>query len=85
MITIDQNLPWLLGQLAMLIVGYSVAKHARYKFTANTCVQFLSNVFGTCIYNIYFHPLAKFPGPVLGRASLVSCNKIRNPSMTIID
>ena len=24
------------------------------------------------IYNLYFHPLSKFPGPFLGRASLVS-------------
>lgn len=24
------------------------------------------------IYNLYLHPLAKFPGPFLGRASLVS-------------
>ena len=26
----------------------------------------------TLIYNLYLHPLAKFPGPFLGRASLVS-------------
>lgn len=31
----------------------------------------LCQLIGTWIYNLWFHPLASFPGPLLGRASLV--------------
>jgi hypothetical protein len=37
---------------------------------------FFTFLFTRIIYNIYFHPLARFPGPFLARATLVSssCN-----------
>lgn len=38
--------------------------------------QGLVYIVGNGIYNLYFHPLAAFPGPFMARASLVSHGRV---------
>lgn len=35
-------------------------------------IQIVARCIVMWTYNVWFHPLAKFPGPLLGRCSLVS-------------
>ena len=43
--------------------------------------QCLAYSFGYVLYNIFFHPLANFPGPLMARSSLVGSS----PSASVVD
>jgi hypothetical protein len=43
--------------------------HAYYWFELTMFAQIAAYTFARAIYNIYFHPLAKYPGPGLAAAT----------------
>jgi len=51
-------------------------KNVPYSFNrTNSLLQLVFYVFGRAVYNIYFHPLSKFPGPKFAAMSNVSQNQ----------
>jgi hypothetical protein len=60
---------------ATVIVTSSVKRRPLFIYLDRPILQIVFNVFGHAIYNIYFHSLAKFPGPKLAAISNVSQNR----------
>jgi hypothetical protein len=59
---------------AIAIVTSAVRRRPLLIYSNQPFLQLVFYVFGHAIYNIYFHPLSKFPGPNFAAMSHVSQN-----------
>jgi len=61
----------IIGSLVLCIVSTSIFLRGPTTVHSDH-IKLLGHRITTWVYNLCFHPLADFPGPFLGRASLVS-------------
>jgi len=70
---------------ATVIITSSVRTRPLFIYLGQPILQIVFYVFGYAIYNIYFHPLAKFPGPKFAAISNASQNRGLFPPLSDMD